>query len=169
MYLSRDVSKPAISCLLVVGGFDACAQPPVLTLNKNAVTLKRHGVRKLKDNSLASDNRRVNREPLVIESTHTNAQEDVLRSFVSHSERIISFLAQITNNLIKYHSHADRKKPSASPSGVFVCNNYMSLRAAEFFRPKQSPGNKEIASSPRSRYGLEEIRPTRPAAPRNDT
>ena len=49
--------------------------------------------------------------------------------------------AQIANNLIKYHPHTERfifpVKPSASPSGVFVCIEYTSLRA---FFAKQSPG-----------------------------
>src|SRR5574339_35929 len=78
---------------------------------------------------LSSDSRRVNREPLIIKSTHTDAKENIVRSFVSHSVQIISFPAQMTNNLIKYHSHADRKRPSASPPGVFVCVSFPSLRA----------------------------------------
>jgi hypothetical protein len=65
---------------------------------------------------------------LVVKSTHTDAQEEIVRSFVSHNVRIISFPAQIGNNLIKYCPHADRKKPSASLPGVFVCVASMSLR-----------------------------------------
>jgi hypothetical protein len=100
----------------------------VIKIKQKRRGASRHGVKEHKNSYLSSDNRRVNIEPLGIKSTHTDAQEDILKSFVSHSGEIISLLAQITNNLIKYLSHADRKKPSASPPGVFVCIEYMSLR-----------------------------------------
>ncbi len=46
-------------------------------------------------------------KPLVVKSAHTDAQNADARLFVSHSGQIITFLAQITNNLIKYGLHAE--------------------------------------------------------------
>jgi hypothetical protein len=56
---------------------------PDLNLNKNAVALERHGVEVNRRILLSRQQARFE-EPLAIKSTHTDVQEDVLRSFVSH-------------------------------------------------------------------------------------
>ena len=82
-------------------------------------------MRKLKRYLLIFRQQARKQEPVGIKSAYTDAQEDFVCSFVSHSGGIITLPAQIANNLIKYPPHAERfifpVKPSASPSGVFVC------------------------------------------------
>src|SRR5687768_6246733 len=108
---------------------------PILQLKQKRRGALRHGVRDHKKTYLSSGNRRVNRNPSV-----SNPRTPMHRKMMSdRSYRIMARLyhrlfqpAQIANNLIKYYLHAERfifpVKPSASPSGVFVCNNDMSLR-----------------------------------------
>jgi hypothetical protein len=72
----------------------------VLDLNKNAVAPGRHGERNTKESYLSSGNRRDSREPLQVKSTHTAAQNAVVRFFVSHSDGIIALNHLVAYNLI---------------------------------------------------------------------
>jgi hypothetical protein len=92
----------------------------VLELKQKRRDAERHGV-KHEGNYLSSGSRRDSRKPLVIKSAYTNAQENAAEWFVSHSGGIITFLAQIANNLIKYRPHADRYENPRPPRRGFLC------------------------------------------------
>ena len=136
----ETVSKPPVpKILLLIADLDMAGEHCLLD-QRFELKQKRRGARaprreKQQKRLLIVGQQAREQEPLIIKSTHTDAQENVLRSFVTHSGEIITFPAQIANNLIKYRPHAERfifpVKPSASPSGVFVCINILSLRAAE--------------------------------------
>ena len=95
-----QVSKPAIigkqeikSILIIVVSIQArkalAYSTTVLGLNKKPQV--QPAAKMIKDTYLSSGNRRVNRNSLVIKSTHTYAGKTVAISFVTHNGKIISY------------------------------------------------------------------------------
>jgi len=95
------VSKPAIKykqeikSRFLTSGFDTVSksirptQPAELNLNKKPQVAP--AAKMIKDTYLSSGNRRVNRNSLVIKSTHTYTGKTVAVSFVTHNGKIISY------------------------------------------------------------------------------
>ena len=96
-----QVSKPAIKykqeikSRFLTSGFDTVSksirptQPAELNLNKKPQVAP--AAKMIKDTYLSSGNRRVNRNSLVIKSTHTYTGKTVATSFVTHNGKIISY------------------------------------------------------------------------------